>query len=331
MRRCTDSASADHITVPCAQQGSVPHRLAGPSAAAPRASCGRPHTAAETASTCFIPPNHSQIVGLQACHYLVLCLITPPLLVLFANPLALELEGGPANVAMVMDWREMTGRAVLDDRIGEYTRLPSSLGRDPSGGVARIPGFGGSAGGTSPSSGDRVSIGDDGLVHPGPEAFRAYEASEASEAAAAAAASSRRPHRRRQLAASPSEPRLAKQDKREARHEEENHRAVALPDSPLALMHEAQQQDRSEQNSASSAREEEGESGKGQAQQSSADPKRGWTIGLSWMLASSIECVSFHYRWSLLHADISSLARCPPASSTSTTSSGGRRTFSTSA
>lgn len=71
----------------------------------------------------------SQIVALQACHYLILALITPPLLFLFTNPTALSLEGGPSNVAMIMDWREMVGKATIEEKVGDYTRLPASLGR----------------------------------------------------------------------------------------------------------------------------------------------------------------------------------------------------------
>ncbi|GAA98352.1 uncharacterized protein L969DRAFT_93050 [Mixia osmundae IAM 14324] len=71
----------------------------------------------------------SQIVSLQAVHYLVLALLIPPLLWMFADPLSLSLEGGASNVAMVMDWREMVGRATIEEDIGALTRLPSSLGR----------------------------------------------------------------------------------------------------------------------------------------------------------------------------------------------------------
>jgi len=75
----------------------------------------------------------SQIVALQACHYLILGLITPPLLYMFANPVALSLEGGPSNVAMIMDWREMVGKATIEEKVGDYTRLPASLGRHGAG------------------------------------------------------------------------------------------------------------------------------------------------------------------------------------------------------
>ncbi|KAG7443983.1 uncharacterized protein BT62DRAFT_981884 [Guyanagaster necrorhizus] len=50
----------------------------------------------------------SQIVSMQTLHYLTLSLFTPPLLTLFADPQALEYTGGPSNVGMIMDWREMS-------------------------------------------------------------------------------------------------------------------------------------------------------------------------------------------------------------------------------
>jgi hypothetical protein len=70
-----------------------------------------------------------QIVSLQSLHYLTLSLLIPPFLSYFADPLSLSVEGGASNVAMVMDWREMAGKGTLDDKIGSWTRLPSSLGR----------------------------------------------------------------------------------------------------------------------------------------------------------------------------------------------------------
>lgn len=50
-----------------------------------------------------------------------------------------------------MDWREMVGRATIEERIGEYTRLPPSLGRQSQ-------------------NNDNIldHIGKDGLVHPSP-------------------------------------------------------------------------------------------------------------------------------------------------------------------
>ncbi|CCM01273.1 uncharacterized protein FIBRA_03322 [Fibroporia radiculosa] len=53
----------------------------------------------------------SQIVSLQTLHYLTLAVLLPPLLIIFAEPSALEYHGGAANVGMVMDWREMAGRS----------------------------------------------------------------------------------------------------------------------------------------------------------------------------------------------------------------------------
>lgn len=47
-----------------------------------------------------------QIVAYQSFHYLAVSLLLPILLLFFADPTALAVEGGAANVAMVMDWRE---------------------------------------------------------------------------------------------------------------------------------------------------------------------------------------------------------------------------------
>lgn len=48
----------------------------------------------------FLSDALSQIVSLQALHYLTLSLLIPPLLHLFADPVALNYEGGASNVGM---------------------------------------------------------------------------------------------------------------------------------------------------------------------------------------------------------------------------------------
>ncbi|KAK7015144.1 hypothetical protein VNI00_019192 [Paramarasmius palmivorus] len=53
----------------------------------------------------------SQIISLQALHYLVLSLLIPPLLHIFADKDKLNWAGGASGVGWVMDWREMAGRA----------------------------------------------------------------------------------------------------------------------------------------------------------------------------------------------------------------------------
>ncbi|KAA1067787.1 hypothetical protein PGT21_016946 [Puccinia graminis f. sp. tritici] len=80
----------------------------------------------------------SQILAIQALHYLLLSLITPPLLRAFARPDQLELEGGSQNVAMIIDWRAMSGATTLHsphahrlDGAAGFGRLPNSLGRKP--------------------------------------------------------------------------------------------------------------------------------------------------------------------------------------------------------
>lgn len=109
-------------------QGSVAHHLTGTALQRARLPA---HGILNGSDAC--PSAFLQIVALQACHYLVLCLITPPLLYLFADPVSLSLEGGPSNVAMVMDWRELVGKATIEEKVGDYTRLPPSLGRQQSG------------------------------------------------------------------------------------------------------------------------------------------------------------------------------------------------------
>ncbi|OAV99856.1 hypothetical protein PTTG_04085 [Puccinia triticina 1-1 BBBD Race 1] len=83
----------------------------------------------------------SQILAIQALHYVILSIITPPMLRWFAKPEQLELEGGPRNVAMIIDWRAMAGTTTLHtnqynpnhrlDGWAGFGRLPESLGRKP--------------------------------------------------------------------------------------------------------------------------------------------------------------------------------------------------------
>ncbi|KAK4050670.1 hypothetical protein OIV83_003396 [Microbotryomycetes sp. JL201] len=53
----------------------------------------------------------SQIVSLQALHYLTLALIMPLIVTAFANPTLVAEEGGASSVSIVMDWREFTGQS----------------------------------------------------------------------------------------------------------------------------------------------------------------------------------------------------------------------------
>jgi len=59
---------------------------------------------------------------MQSIHYLTLCLLIPPLLSIFAEPTALAYEGGSANVAMIMDWREMSSRPTVHGLHGQDHR-----------------------------------------------------------------------------------------------------------------------------------------------------------------------------------------------------------------
>ncbi|KAH9815293.1 integral membrane protein S linking to the trans Golgi network-domain-containing protein [Melampsora americana] len=79
----------------------------------------------------------TQILALQSLHYLTLSILIPPLLTLFAKPIPLEYEGGPTNVGMIMDWRQMVGYGTLhhsSHKLGGwagYGKLPNPLGRRP--------------------------------------------------------------------------------------------------------------------------------------------------------------------------------------------------------
>lgn len=55
----------------------------------------------------------SQIISLQSLHYLTLSLLVPLLLSLLAHGPDLDREGGPANVAMLMDWRLFAGQSTV--------------------------------------------------------------------------------------------------------------------------------------------------------------------------------------------------------------------------
>ncbi|KAJ8293762.1 Protein SYS1 [Rhodotorula toruloides] len=54
----------------------------------------------------------SQIVSLQALHYLVLSLVLPALLTIFSSSDLLQYEGGGTSIALAMDWRAFTGSTV---------------------------------------------------------------------------------------------------------------------------------------------------------------------------------------------------------------------------
>ncbi|GAA5908098.1 hypothetical protein JCM8208_003687 [Rhodotorula glutinis] len=51
----------------------------------------------------------SQIISLQALHYLVLSLVLPALLSILSNRDLLEYEGGATSISMAMNWRSFTG------------------------------------------------------------------------------------------------------------------------------------------------------------------------------------------------------------------------------
>lgn len=56
----------------------------------------------------------AQILTLQAVHYILLAAFVPPLLAIFTEPSALKFEGGPVQVGMLIDWRELAGMPTWD-------------------------------------------------------------------------------------------------------------------------------------------------------------------------------------------------------------------------
>ncbi|GAA5875354.1 hypothetical protein JCM8547_003212 [Rhodosporidiobolus lusitaniae] len=78
----------------------------------------------------------SQIVSLQALHYLILAIILPVLLSLLANRDLLRYEGGASSIGMAMDWRAFTGSTV--------SGVPASRALQPG-----LAGLAAAAGGTA--------------------------------------------------------------------------------------------------------------------------------------------------------------------------------------
>lgn len=78
-------------------------------------------------TTCSPP----QIIALQSLHYLVLSLLTPPVLSTFSPSLTyLEHQGGPATVSVVMDWREMASRPTFSAPVGSSGHGEKEDGHD---------------------------------------------------------------------------------------------------------------------------------------------------------------------------------------------------------
>ncbi|KAI8443195.1 hypothetical protein BY996DRAFT_6428060 [Phakopsora pachyrhizi] len=59
----------------------------------------------------------AQILAIQSLHYLILSLLTPPMLQLLSSPFPLDFEGGPSSLAMIMDWREMIGIGTINQSL----------------------------------------------------------------------------------------------------------------------------------------------------------------------------------------------------------------------
>lgn len=56
----------------------------------------------------------SQIVAFQTLHYLLLATLVPPLLAIFAETSSLMFEGGPTQVGMLFDWRQIAAQPTYD-------------------------------------------------------------------------------------------------------------------------------------------------------------------------------------------------------------------------
>ncbi|CDS01088.1 hypothetical protein [Sporisorium scitamineum] len=56
----------------------------------------------------------SQIASFQTIHYLILATFLPPFLAIFAETSSLMFEGGPTQVGMIFDWRQIAGRPTYD-------------------------------------------------------------------------------------------------------------------------------------------------------------------------------------------------------------------------
>ncbi|PWZ03499.1 hypothetical protein BCV70DRAFT_18395 [Testicularia cyperi] len=56
----------------------------------------------------------SQLVAFQAIHYLILATLLPPLLAIFADTSSLMFEGGPTQIGMVFDWRQIAAKPTYD-------------------------------------------------------------------------------------------------------------------------------------------------------------------------------------------------------------------------
>ncbi|GAA5889556.1 hypothetical protein JCM6882_007069 [Rhodosporidiobolus microsporus] len=76
----------------------------------------------------------SQIVSLQALHYLTVAVILPVLLSIFANRDLLKYEGGASSIAMAMNWKAFTGATVSGVPVSRAIP-PGLVGLDAAGGT----------------------------------------------------------------------------------------------------------------------------------------------------------------------------------------------------
>ena len=76
----------------------------------------------------------AQICVLQCVHYILLATFVPPLLSIFTESAALRFEGGPAQVGMMLDWREVASKPTWD-----WTHLMDLVGWKPSDEAPAMP------------------------------------------------------------------------------------------------------------------------------------------------------------------------------------------------
>ncbi|TKY87977.1 hypothetical protein EX895_003073 [Sporisorium graminicola] len=79
----------------------------------------------------------SQIASFQTIHYLILATLLPPFLAIFAETSSLMFEGGPTQVGMIFDWRQIAGRPTYDwsapKHLGEAAWTEDGLESDAAG------------------------------------------------------------------------------------------------------------------------------------------------------------------------------------------------------
>lgn len=79
----------------------------------------------------------AQICAIQCIHYILLAAFVPPLLSIFTASAALRFEGGPAQVGMLIDWRELASQPTWDwAKTSTNTTTPAAFTPQESAAVA---------------------------------------------------------------------------------------------------------------------------------------------------------------------------------------------------